>query len=45
MDIEDKVLINRIIEVLETPGDDITDGECIDQIVEILRTKYKVLEG
>ena len=45
MDIEDKILINRIIEVLETPGDDITDGECIDEIVEILRTKYKVLEG
>lgn len=45
MDIEDRILINRIIEVLENPGDDTTDGECIDQIVEILRIKYKVLEG
>ena len=45
MEIEDRVLINRIIEVLEMPGEDLSDGECLDEIFAILTTKYTINTG
>lgn len=39
---EDKVIISRIIEVLQTPGEDLSDGECLDEIVRIIETSYKI---
>jgi hypothetical protein len=34
---EEMELINRIIEIIEQDGDEVSDGECIDQIVQHLR--------
>lgn len=42
MEFEDRVLINMIIEVIQMPGEDMTDGECIDEIIRILEIKYPV---
>lgn len=39
---EDRVIIERIIEILQTPGEDLSDGECIDQIVQVIETGYKI---
>lgn len=39
----DKFIIKGIINILEQDGDEASDGECIDQIVEWLRyNNYKV---
>lgn len=42
---EDRVIIERIIEIIKTPGDDMTDGECLDEIVKIIETSYDVEWG
>jgi hypothetical protein len=39
---EDRVIIQRIIEIMQTPGEDMTDGECLEAICEIIETKYTV---
>lgn len=39
---EDKDIINKIIEIIQTPGEDLSDGECLDEIVRIIETKYKI---
>lgn len=37
---EDRVIIERIIEIIQTPGEDMTDGECIDAIVKVIESSY-----
>lgn len=40
----EKWMIKRIIEIIEQDGEDVSDGECIDQIVNWLRFNgYKIL--
>ena len=40
----EKWVIKRIIEIIEQDGDDVSDGECIDQIVQWLKFNgYEVL--
>lgn len=39
---EDREMIQRIIEIMETPGEDMTDGECLEEICELIKTKYTV---
>lgn len=39
---EDRVIIERIIEIIKTPGDEMTDGECLDEIVRVIETAYTV---
>lgn len=39
---EDRVIIERIIEIIQTPGEDLSDGECLDEIVKIIETAYKI---
>jgi hypothetical protein len=39
---EDRVIIQRIIEIMQTSGEDMTDGECLEAISEIIETKYIV---
>ena len=39
---EDRVIIERIIEIIQTPGEDLSDGECLDQIVQVIETAYKI---
>lgn len=39
---EDRIIIEKIIEIIQTPGEDMTDGECLDAICEIIQTKYIV---
>lgn len=43
MEFEDRVLISMIIEVIQMPSEDMSDGECIDEIVRILEIKYPVV--
>jgi hypothetical protein len=40
----ERFIINRIIEILEQDGEDVSDGECVDQIVNWLKFNgYPVL--
>lgn len=40
---EDKDIINKIIEIIKTDGEDLSDGECIDEIVRtIIQAGYKI---
>lgn len=39
---EDRVIIERIIEIIKSPGDDMTDGECLDAIIQVIETAYSV---
>jgi hypothetical protein len=39
---EDRVIIESIIEVLKTPGEDLSDGECLDEIIKLIETKYTI---
>lgn len=39
---EDRVIIERIIEIIKTPGQDMTDGECLDEIIAVIETAYKI---
>ncbi len=39
---KDKEIVERIVEVLQLPGEEITDGECIDEIIEIIQSQYKI---
>lgn len=42
---EDKVIINQIIEAIKTPAEDMSDGEVLDEIVRIIETSYTVEWG
>jgi len=39
---EDREIIRSIIEVLQTPGEELTDGECLDEIIKLIETKYTI---
>lgn len=39
---EDRVIIERIIEIIQTPGEDLSDGECLDEIIKVIETKYTI---
>lgn len=39
---EDRVIIERIIEILTTPGEDLSDGECLDEIIRVIETTYPI---
>lgn len=39
---EDRVIIESIIQVLQTPGEELTDGECLDEIIRLIETKYTI---
>lgn len=39
---EDRVIIERIIQVLTTPEEDMSDGECLDEIIRIIETAYAI---
>lgn len=40
---EDEDIIKKIIEIIQTPGEDLSDGECIDQIVNtIIQAGYEI---
>lgn len=36
MAISETMALQKIMEIIATPGEDITDGECLDQIIFIL---------
>ena len=41
----DEILIHEIIRILNLPGEENTDGECLDQVAELLESRgYKVFE-
>lgn len=41
---DEMYIIKRIIEILEQDGEEVSDGECIDQIVQYLRNYgFKIL--
>lgn len=42
---EDRVIIERIIEIIKTSGDEMSDGECLDEIVNVIETAYNVEWG
>jgi hypothetical protein len=42
---EDKIIINQIIEAIKTSGEDMSDGEVLDEIVRIIETGYKIEWG
>lgn len=40
---ENEDIIKKIIEIIKTDGEDLSDGECIDQIVQtIIQAGYKI---
>lgn len=39
---EDRVIIERIIQIITTPGEDLSDGECLDEILKIIETQYTI---
>jgi hypothetical protein len=39
---EDRVIIEGIIQVLQTPGEELSDGECLDEIIKLIETKYTI---
>jgi len=39
----DEILIHEIIRILNLPGEDYTDGECLGQVADLLEERgYKV---
>lgn len=42
MEIEDSIIISRIIDVLQMTPEDLSDGECLDEIINILQIKYTI---
>jgi hypothetical protein len=40
---KDKEIIEQIIKVLQLPGEEITDGESIDEIIEIIQSQYQIV--
>lgn len=39
---EDREIIRGIIEVLQTPGEELSDGQCLDEIIKLIETKYTI---
>jgi hypothetical protein len=39
---EDREIIRSIIEVLQTPGEELSDGQCLDEIIKLIETKYTI---
>lgn len=39
---KDKEIVEQIVEILQMPGEELTDGECIDKIIEVIKSQYKI---
>lgn len=42
---EDRIIINQIIEAIKTSAEDMSDGEVLDEIVRIIETSYTIEWG
>lgn len=41
---DEMYIIKKIIEIIEQDGDEVSDGECIDQIVQLIKSYgFKIL--